>query len=284
MIGAYSGSIGEYMDNLSFNGLKISHYVDEKQSDGASSLHISDDYEMLCVVSGRVGYIVEGREYDLSRGSVMIMRRAEMHRLVVKETTKYERFVISFSPELLEKYGFSLSILDAYDKRALGSKNQYLPSDLSGIDPVGLLTQMSATLEIMPDEGVAVAYTVALLGAINASFHEKNASPAKPRDALEERIVDYINEHILDDISLADISEAMNISISQLNRVFNRMTGVSVYNYIVSKRLVYAKGMISRGESAVNACTSCGFKDYSSFFRLYKKRFGVSPTGGKKKA
>ena len=271
------------MDNLSFNGLKISHYVDEKQSDGASSLHIPDDYEILCVVSGNVGYIVEGREYDLSSGSIMIMRRAEMHRLVVKETTKYERFVISFSPELLEKYGVSAGILDAYDKRAPGAGNQYLPSDLSGIDPVGFLTQMSATLEAMPDEGVAVAYTVALLGAINASFHEKNASPAKPRDALEERIVDYINEHILDDISLSDISETMNLSVSQINRVFNKKIGMSVYNYIVSKRLVYAKGMISRGESAVSACASCGFKDYSSFFRLYKKQFGVSPSGGQKK-
>ena len=271
------------MEKLFFDGLKISHAVDEKPSNKDFLLHVHDDYEILCVVSGRVGYRVEGREYDLSRGSIMIMRRAEIHRLIVKETTKYERFIINFSPELLEKYGFDASILDAYDKRALGSKNQYLPSDLSGIDPVGFLTQMSATLEATPNEGIAVAYTVALLGAINAAFYEKNASLAKPRDAFEERIVDYINEHILDDISLPDISEAMNLSVSQLNRVFNRMTGVSVYNYIVSKRLVYAKGMISRGESAINACTSCGFKDYSSFFRLYKKRFGVSPSGGQKK-
>ena len=105
----------------------------------------------------------------------------------------------------------------------------------------------------------------------------------KPRDALEERIVDYINEHILDDISLSDISETMNLSVSQINRVFNKKIGMSVYNYIVSKRLVYAKGLISRGESAVSACASCGFKDYSSFFRLYKKQFGVSPSGGQKK-
>ena len=261
------------------DGLSFGHSVDEYPDNESFMLHVHDDYEILCVVSGSVGYIVEGREYDLGRGSIMIMRRAEIHRLVVKKNEKYERYIINFSPELFKKYGFDKSILDAYDSRALGEKNQYVPTDFFGLDPVGYFRQMAEVLSLTPNEGIAVAYTVALLGAINTAFYKKNTSPVRSRDVFEKRIVDYINEHILDDISLSDIAEAMHLSASQLNRIFNRMTGMSVYNYIVSKRLVYARGMISRGESAINACQMCGFKDYSSFFRLYKKRFGESPSG-----
>ncbi|MBE6667357.1 MAG: AraC family transcriptional regulator [Ruminococcaceae bacterium] len=271
------------MKKYKTEGLSFAHSIDESPDNKSFRLHVHDDYEILCVVSGGVGYIVEGKEYDLSRGSIMIMRRAEIHRLVVKKNEKYERYIINFSPELLEKYGFDVSILDAYNNRALGEKNQYMPSDLSGLDPIGHMRQMAAVLDVTPNESVAVAYTVALLCSVNTAFYAKNTSLGKPRDVFEERIVDYINEHILDDISLSDISESMHISVSQLNRVFNRMTGMSVYNYIVSKRLVYAQGMISRGESAINACQTCGFKDYSSFYRLYKKRFGTSPTGAQKK-
>ena len=68
------------------------------------------------------------------------------------------------------------------------------------------------------------------------------------------------------------------MSPSQINRIFNKITGTSVYNYVLSKRLVYAQGMIMRGEGAGSACVACGFRDYSSFFRQYKKRFGTPPS------
>ena len=35
---------------------------------------------------------------------------------------------------------------------------------------------------------------------------------------------------------------------------------------------------VSRGKGVIEACHECGFYDYSSFYRLYKKRFGKAPT------
>ena len=66
-------------------------------------------------------------------------------------------------------------------------------------------------------------------------------------------------------------------SVSQLNRVFKSATGFSVWEYITGKRLASARNLIRAGVPATHAFTSCGFNDYSSFYRLYVKKFGVPP-------
>ena len=131
-------------------------------------------------------------------------------------------------------------------------------------------------------ESVIVAYMAALLCSLNNSFHSQKAPTSRQRDDFEKRLVKSINERILEDVSLSSLSDELHMSTSQINRIFRKLMGMSVYSYIVSKRLVMAQGMISRGERASDASQACGFKDYSCFYRLYKKRFGVSPTESKK--
>ena len=131
-------------------------------------------------------------------------------------------------------------------------------------------------------ESVIVAYMAALLSALNNSFYSRKPTEPRRRDDFEKRLVDSINDRILEDVSLTSLSEELHMSASQINRIFKKTMGTSVYSYIVSKRLVMAQGMISRGERASEASQACGFKDYSCFYRLYKKRFGVSPTETKK--
>ena len=60
-------------------------------------------------------------------------------------------------------------------------------------------------------------------------------------------------------------------------RLFKQETGYTIGNYISSKRLLLAKELILSGMPATQACFDCGYKDYSTFSRAYKKNFGKSP-------
>ncbi len=266
-------------------GLHLNHSMDDSPSDSQFSLHVHDDYELLCVVSGKVGYIVEGRVYDLRPGSLMLMRSAETHRLLVNQSERYERYIINFRPELLEAHGFSKEILMAYNDRNLGELNLYHPSDFSGMEPVGLFRQMCEGCELFSPESVLIAHLATLLYAINTVFQKRPLTlqnSAVETDAGKE-LIDFINENLLEDLSLESISREIHMSPSQMNRVFHKVTGTSVYHYILSKRLIVAQEMLAKGESAMDVSQSCGFHDYSSFYRLYKKRFGISPNAARKK-
>jgi AraC-like DNA-binding protein len=263
-------------------GLRLSYGVDEKPDDSRFSVHVHDDYELHCVASGKVGYMVEGRIYDLRPGGMMLMRRAESHRLLVNGSERYERYTLNFRPEVLEAHGLSLTLMDAFESRGLGERNLYLPSEFQGMEPLGVFRQMMESCQTLPSEEVLVPYLSALLCAVNTVFHRQPHTRYSDEE-LGRRLINYINDNLFEELSLAVISENIHMSPSQINRVFRSLTGTSVYQYILSKRMIVAQDLIAKGESAVSASQRCGFHDYSSFYRLYKKRFNTSPTAVKRK-
>ena len=94
---------------------------------------------------------------------------------------------------------------------------------------------------------------------------------------VAKQLIEYVNKNLYEPLSLNSLSERFFLSQSQLNRLFRRATGTSIWEYITIKRLITARNRIRVGEHAGKVCISCGFKDYSSFYRMYKARFGVSP-------
>ena len=100
---------------------------------------------------------------------------------------------------------------------------------------------------------------------------------AVPRQNAGQALVAYINGNLAGDLSLDALSDRFYLSKSQLGRLFKQATGSSIWEYVLIKRLLNARQRIRDGEPAGEVCQSSGFRDYSAFFRAYKKRFGLSP-------
>ncbi len=246
-------------------------------------LHVHRQYEVLCFVSGNVSYLVEGREYELHSGCIMIMRPAELHKLVVKGKGEYERFVFHFDGEIVGKMGMTDSMLSAFNNRELGEKNRYLAGELGGFDTVGFFKQLFEECSADDPEQTILANLGCLLCAIRYAFLKNDSADTLPSDGFGRELIAYVNENLTEPISLRSVSEHTHMSPSQVNRIFKSLTGTSVYDYVLSKRLIMARELIAKGEGAVSASQKCGFGDYSSFYRLYKKRIGRAPTENKRR-
>ena len=61
-------------------------------------------------------------------------------------------------------------------------------------------------------------------------------------------------------------------------RKFKEETGYTLHNYIVSKRLLMARNLISEGMPVVKAAHESGFTEYSTFSRAYRRQFGQTPS------
>ena len=90
-------------------------------------------------------------------------------------------------------------------------------------------------------------------------------------------IIAYINNYFTTPLSVEALCREFYISNTRLNQLFRNTTGVPVWKYIMTKRLLYAKLLLESGESPASACVKSGFNDYSPFYRAYKAHFGVSP-------
>ncbi|MDE7250911.1 MAG: AraC family transcriptional regulator, partial [Lachnospiraceae bacterium] len=93
-------------------------------------------------------------------------------------------------------------------------------------------------------------------------------------------IIHYINENLASDLTIETLSDKFFLSKYHMMRKFKEETGYSMHQYILEKRVLAARNLILAGSAATVASAECGFKDYSTFSRAYKKLLGQLPSEG----
>ena len=92
-------------------------------------------------------------------------------------------------------------------------------------------------------------------------------------------ILDYVGEHLCENLSIDLIARHFYISKYYMMRLFKQEPVIHWDNISPQKRLLLAKELLSSGVPGTQVCYDCGFKDYSTFSRAYKQLFGVTPSG-----
>ena len=90
-------------------------------------------------------------------------------------------------------------------------------------------------------------------------------------------MVKYLNLHLTQRLSIDSLASQFYMSKYYMMRKFKAETGYTIHAYLNEKRLLLAKEQIAAGKNPSEIWEKCGFGDYSTFFRAYKKQFGVSP-------
>ena len=242
-------------------------------------LHTHDTFEIYFFISGCCDYLVEGTTYHLLPGDILILRPVEAHcTKVLSLDIPYERMVFDVSISFINRLFGNSDITDRFLSLPLGTNNLFRDADFNHKICKEMLYQLK---DISPKitENDIISRLLYILSEANNVIKEKNYDANIDET---DKLIDYVNKNLFSNITLDQVSDEFFISKSQINRIFKKKTGSSIYQYILAKRLLMAKNMISSGLSSGDVCEKCGFSDYSSFYRSYLKRFGHSPKQDKK--
>lgn len=264
------------------NNLSLHHTLDEHPDPIKFPMHAHDHNEIFYFISGRGKYVVEGNVYDLTPGCTMIMRANETHKLHIEPDMPYERIVISFSSSIIMPVDPELHLMEAFVDRPIGQWNKYSAEELD-FDVGKYVRGMILASDSEYNQRLAItSRLLCLLNDLNTYFHKTRQKEISntPRDMIAD-VVDYINANLFGDWNLDTLSTHFFISKSYLNRVFKQATGCSIWDYVLIKRLTAARENIRNGAPITKVFRACGFNDYSTFFRRYRDRFGVSPKDDK---
>ncbi len=273
--------IYEYNDNM----LGFHHSIDKKPVEKNFRMHVHDQYELLYFVSGSGTFTIEGSTYNLTKDCLILMRPAEFHKISVSCDEPYERMVVHFKKEILSGIDSEGILTGVFDDRPMGEGNFYAPEEFGKFDIKRLFEEMKTEGTAVEKQLAVTANLIPILRKLSTLSHTaKKHSPGKRKNEVFSELVYFINRHISDNLSLDILSDHFFLSKSQLNRIFKDMTGTSLWEYVVIKRLMGARNLIHSGVPIIKASQQFGFADYSSFYRAYKKHFGISPKADGKRA
>jgi YesN/AraC family two-component response regulator len=110
----------------------------------------------------------------------------------------------------------------------------------------------------------------------------ENTKENESSKSIARKIAEYVNVHYKENLTLGAIAEKFNYSVYYLSHVFKSEFGIGIKNYVLQKRLNAVQSEFLQGGKIQEISVNYGFEDYPSFFRLYKKTFGASPSETKK--
>ena len=100
--------------------------------------------------------------------------------------------------------------------------------------------------------------------------------------SLVASLVEYINQHLADDLSLETLAQQVNYSEYYICRIFKKVTNYTLNNYIIEKRISQAVNYLKSDIPITRAAEMAGFNNYSYFYKTFKKYMGVNPADFKR--
>ncbi|MFC2952485.1 helix-turn-helix domain-containing protein [Marinicaulis aureus] len=150
------------------------------------------------------------------------------------------------------------------------------PLDILYVEPA--LLEIGAGGEIPIDSDCAVL----LYRKLEQELHS-GANDIKPalfgayKEARIVAAIDMIEQRLDASIRLEEIASACNLSKSRFAELFRMTTSLSLWQFVLWRRLRRAMLAIGGGDSATRAAHSAGFSDAAHFSRTLRTMFGVTP-------
>ena len=261
---------------------RLFHLTDQETTE--VDYHYHDFNKITIFIQGKVNYMIEGRSYDLKPYDIVLVKQGDIHKLTVDNSCPYERIIVYISPNFMNAYQ-----TENYDLSYCFQKADQEHSNVLRIpspEKSSLFRSISNLEHSFTDGGYAselyrqVMFLEFMIHLNRAA--RKNRLEYIDTDNCNEKvlaILDYVGEHLCENLSIDRIASQFYISKYYMMRLFKQETGYTLGQYISQKRLLLAKELLSSGVPGTQVCYDCGFKDYSTFSRAYKQLFGVTPSG-----
>ncbi len=243
---------------------------------GHSARHLHRSLELLFVMSGTVLVYVEGEPYVLEEGDVILINSNAPHELTANDA-------------ILTAVQIKLSL---FEDKELHSKDLYFDCN-SKTDPGNpgiqrlkcVMAQFVKTYAALGEGRNYRAYALCYFlvsELINYFLVDRNTERAAQSDYQYERIariVEYINEHYAEELSLQRIAEREYLSTPYLSKFFQRMMGVGFTEYLSRLRLNHAvEELMSTDHTIENIAEHNGFPNTQAFVKRFREKYDLPPS------
>ena len=249
--------------------------------------HAHDYYECYLFIEGDITMeIFSGKDKSekvkMYPGDLMIMLPGIKHHAIMDDPSKsYQRLVFWISRDCCNSL-LKESVDYMYLMQKAEAFHQYIyhlvPAQFHLVE-----SKFFRLLEEISSEryGSAAARHLCLCDLIltinRTIYDEEHKTGGSDELSLFQNILSYVESSLQEPLSLDDISGKFFVNKYYVAHLFKDTLGISLHQYIIKKRLDACRSAIVGGEGISAAYEKFGFRDYSSFFKAFRKEYGMSP-------
>ena len=256
--------------------------------------HQHTAFEISVIRSGEGVYQLQERTYTFAPGDVFLFGTNEIHYITeITGEAPLDLVNLQFEPRFVWMPGgdlFDYRYLDIFFRRNGRFRHQLSHDDpradvirtlLRDIDEEFSLRRESYDLMVKNK-------LLTLLVYIRRNYAEYfDVSPAA-RDVQHIRRLDaamkYIDAHLAEALTLAELSEQAHMSRSRFSALFRELNGLTPWEYIVGRRVSRAARLLSTSdETILEIAVACGFNNTANFNHAFRKVIGASPSEYRKR-
>ncbi|MBE6618856.1 MAG: helix-turn-helix domain-containing protein [Ruminococcaceae bacterium] len=257
------------------------YYVNKDHLQYVMPLHWHGEFEIVRILSGTLELYINNVKHTIFEGDIAFINCGDLHRADPQDAV-YECLV--FSTDILstkknrvyDKYVSALSLKDVSAKPVLHKENSALYSSVCEL--------MSAHVENTPHRELKISYLIYKF--IYFLFEENMIENKTDRDTHASqsaktisKLIDWIDIHYSERITLGILSEKSGFSEKYLCRVFRAYTSYSPIDYINILRINKVCRDLESGKYTVTeAAFNNGFNNLSYFSKTFKKYKSVTPS------
>lgn len=244
--------------------------------------HLHKQVELILVLEGSLTITADSKSHKLDAGQGIIVFPNRLHSLYTDAAIGSRILLCIFEPDFCPHYR-------KYFQNYVPDRNHFDLNELSvhsrmAAEQLLALTGTFDRKEPIPAyiSSLAEGYLSLLLADLFVPssanpFHLQHQNGAEDLE-LEQRVLIYLDEHFTEELSLEHLSKEFGISRFQLSRLFSEKLHTGFPSYVTSKRLEYARELLSTtDESVTNIALDAGFGSSRSFFREFKNAYQMTP-------
>ena len=238
---------------------------------GCSKSHTHELITITAIVSGEVELILNNRKEKMSYSKIAFLNPNTAHCVEIIDKKSKGDYVLHLDKNWCTKI-----------QKELFSNDKYIPVFPTIINTLSiyknfiqLCEQLFSSISLIEKEEKIISFiTEIFLSHCNSTISNNKYENSSD---IANKIKDYIDTKIKDNITLDDLSKQFGLSSIHIIRLFKQAYELPIHSYILNKKVHKARELLSSNDSLVNIALESGFYDQSHLNKSFKRVFSITP-------
>lgn len=249
-----------------------------REMNGAHSFlyHWHESVEILYGLERSTGVGILDQPYVLNEQDIIIIGPGESHCLFPSDY-RARRLAVVFDPSFI----FSMNAFREH-KQCFSQIKRH-----SGEWPEEVRSAIKNSLSGIYEEftcknngwrEAAMSHLLNIIVTVLRGLPREEREYHREYESMLRKVLQYLSEEYLNDISLKSCAEALGFNSSYLSSQFKRKTGVTFHQYLSNIRLNKAEWLLANSAVPISLVPEqVGFSSVKTFYRVFLEKYGVSP-------